>query len=213
MAEINWRAADSSGSRQFPYRFLLRRNWPEHIETALLRTACSWLSEMTKAQSKEEGEEEQEDGQYLGDFLCCLVAVHPETPSGILDILARSASTKCQERVAENNNSWTSTLSYLANLKSSAVRSAVSENRNTSLHTIMKLAHDESADVRYAVADNANLNASILLILCQDENVHVAARANRTLNRIYPTTAITFAWEEESGHERVLKYADRLAQA
>lgn len=169
---------------KFPYRFLLRWTWPEHIERYIRRLMWSWLQEQSG---------ENTDGlsstDYVAAHLFWLIAVSPETPGAVLDALSNTESASFLERIAENKNTWASTLSRLAQMPSPRVRMAVAENPNAPATTMLQLSLDENADVRYAVADNCNQAVTILESMSHDENCHVAARAKRTLaqmNRVEP---------------------------
>ncbi len=169
---------------KFPYRFLLRWTWPEHIDRYLRRLMWAWL--------QEQGNNDP-DGisptDCVATHLFWLIAVSPETPGAVLDALSDSGSASFLERIAENKNTWASTLAKLATSDSSKVRVAVAENANTPAATMLQLSLDENVDIRYAVADNCNQAVTILESLTNDENCHVAARSKRTLaqmNRIQP---------------------------
>lgn len=136
----------------------------------------SWLKEQIS-----EDCDEFSSTDYVAAHLFWLIAVSPEAPGAVLDALSVMGSASFLERIAENNNTWASTLSKLGSNPSAKVRAAVAENRNTTPAVMMQLSLDESADVRYAVADNANQAVTILEALTEDENAHVAARSRRTL--------------------------------
>lgn len=169
---------------KFPYRYLLRWCWPDHIETQIRRLMWSWL--------REQGSSEQPaDGISLTDFLALrvmwLVAVHPESPGAMLDVIAEQCGEAFVERVAENPNTWPSTLRKLASHPSSKVRTAVVQNANTPAAVLFELACDMSADIRYAVAECYHSDVQLLNHLIEDENGHVASRAKKTLARLFPT--------------------------
>ena len=92
--------------RLFPYRFLLRYQWPEHIEQALRRLMWYWLLETARGQS----EDEPSESDKFAAQVCRLIAVQPETPPAVLDVLSKLDSASFQERIAENPNTWTTTL-------------------------------------------------------------------------------------------------------
>ncbi len=125
----------------------------------------------------------------VATHLFWLIAVSPETPGAVLDALSNSGSASFLERIAENKNTWASTLAKLAAGDSTNVKVAVAENSNTPAATMLQLSLDENVDIRYAVADNCNQAVTILESLSNDENCHVAARSKRTLaqmNRVEP---------------------------
>jgi hypothetical protein len=165
-------------SEQFPYRFLLRFQWPEHIEKALRRAMWAWLNELSGGST--------EDTDRLGLHMCWLMAVHPETPPAVLDLLAQQSSGALLERVAENPNAWPTTLARLAKNPCSHVRVAVAANHNTPPETVLDLARDTCPDVRYSVAENAHPTLSTLHELTEDENCHVAARSKKTIQKMAP---------------------------
>lgn len=169
---------------RFPYRFLLRWTWPDHIDRYIRRLMWSWLNE----QASEKADDLMAT-DYVAAHLFWLIAVSPETPAPVLDALASTGSASFLERIAENPNTWASTLSKLASSDSPKVRVAVAENPNTPASTMLQLSLDENVDIRYAVADNCNQAVTILEALTCDENCHVAARSRRTLqqlNKIQP---------------------------
>jgi hypothetical protein len=164
---------------KFPYRFLLRWTWPEHIDRYLRRLMWAWLQEQSG-----DSDHGLAATDYVAAHLFWLIAVSPETPGAVLDAIANTDSASFLERVAENQNTWPSTLSRLALTPSTRVRAAVAENRNTPSSTMLQLSLDEDADIRFAVADNCNQAVTILESLAEDENCHVAARSKRTLSQM-----------------------------
>ncbi len=169
---------------KFPYRFLLRWTWPDHIDRYIRRLMWAWLQDQS-------GDTPQSLSatDYVAAHLFWLIAVSPETPGAVLDALTATGTASFQERIAENKNTWASTLSKLAQRDSAQIRIAVAENPNSPAATMLQLSLDENVDVRYAVADNCNQAVTILESLTKDENVHVAARAKRSLaqlNKVEP---------------------------
>lgn len=164
---------------KFPYRFLLRWTWPEHIDRYIRRLMWAWLNEQNT------GEDQAVSAtDYVAAHLFWLIVVSPETPGAVLDALASTCSVSFQERIAENKNTWASTLAKLAQSDSPRVRIAVAENPNAPAATMLQLSLDENADIRYAVADNCHQAVTILESLSNDENAHVAARSKRSLAQI-----------------------------
>ncbi|MBS1953465.1 MAG: hypothetical protein JST89_04740 [Cyanobacteria bacterium SZAS-4] len=169
---------------KFPYRFLLRWTWPEHIDRYIRRLMWAWL--------QEQGSNDIDDissTDCVATHLFWLIAVSPETPGAVLDALSNTGSASFLERIAENKNTWASTLAKLALNDSTKVKVAVAENPNTPAATMLQLSLDENVDIRYAVADNCNQAVTILESLANDDNCHVAARSKRTLaqlNRVQP---------------------------
>lgn len=169
---------------KFPYRFLLRWTWPDHIDRYIRRLMWAWLQEQNSGRS-----DDVQATDYVAAHLFWLIAVSPETPGAVLDALVATSSASFLERIAENQNTWASTLARLAQSDSTRVRTAVAENPNAPAATMLQLSLDDNADVRYAVADNCNQAVTILESLTNDENAHVAARSRRTLaqlNRVAP---------------------------
>jgi hypothetical protein len=164
---------------KFPYRFLLRWTWPEHIDRYLRRLMWAWLQEQS-----EDCHDQLSSSDYVAAHVFWLIAVSPETPGSVLDALSNTDSASFLERIAENQNTWASTLTKLAQNASPVVRAAVAENRNTPSAAMLQLSLDENADIRFAVADNCNQAVTILESLTEDENCHVAARSKRTLSQM-----------------------------
>ena len=181
-------------SAEFPYRFLLRYTWPEHIDRALRRLIWSWLNE--RASDGDRPDIEPSDYQAMHVFW--LIVINPTAPPAVLEVFSHSDSEAFVVRVAENKNTWATTLAKLATHKTSKVRQAVACNHNTPLEILADLAHDECVDVRYAVAENANRTHDILTELSNDDNCHVAARSQKTLARMNMPEAIQFPVQESS---------------
>jgi len=133
-----------------------------------------------------------EPSDYLATHIFWLIVVNPTAPPAVLEVFSHSDSEAFVLRVAENPNTWATTLDKLATHASSKVRQAVACNHNTPLEVLSDLAHDESVDVRYAVAENANRTSEILRELSNDDNCHVAARSQKTLARMEMPEAIPF---------------------
>ncbi len=187
---------------KFPYRFLLRWCWPDHIESQIRRLMWSWLKEQA---SNSEAPEAISPTDFLALRVMWLVAVHPESPGAMLDVIAEQCSDAFVERVAENPNTWASTLRKIANHPSTKVRTAVAHNPNTPTSVLFDLACDLSVDIRYAVAECFHADSQLLNHLAEDENGHVAARAKKTLARLYPTPAAQMPIRSTSISERRVK--------
>jgi hypothetical protein len=114
-----------------------------------------------------------------------LIASDPATPSYVLAIMAKSAVTALQERIACNPNAEPSILQELACSNSVEVRQAVADHEKTPIETLLKLARDDSADVRFRLAENYHAPEEVLTILIQDENPYVECRAWETLNKLF----------------------------
>jgi hypothetical protein len=98
-------------------------------------------------------------------------------------MLSKTANEAILVRIAENRNTWPSTLMRMVEHPSHSVRMAVADNPNTPESVMMSLAMDSHTDVRHAVAENANLTQTLLECLAADENCHVAARAKKSIAR------------------------------
>jgi hypothetical protein len=103
-----------------------------------------------------------------------------------LEMLSTSAPTHVLVKIANHSRTPGRTLARLAANINSDVRMSVGENQNTPVEVLRHLARDENPDVRYSLAENHNLSVEILRILINDENPYVAARAQRTLQRLTP---------------------------
>lgn len=164
---------------QSEFDFYLQFEWPEHIETALRRMI--WISLV-------EASERTVEQHSHTNYLRWLLATHPETPSIVLEFIARIGDCKLLERISEHQQASAITLRCLAQSEHASVRSAVAENSATPIDVLLQLIQDENPDVRYRMAENHALPATMLQQLCDDANVYVAARARKTLCRRSPAT-------------------------
>ncbi|MBI5174220.1 MAG: hypothetical protein HY986_15160 [Candidatus Melainabacteria bacterium] len=180
----------SEPSHLFPFRFLLRWDWPCHIQRELRLTIWSWLKELSR-----EPDLQITDSDYLGTNLCLMIAAYPDAPGAVLDVLADLQCVAVQERVAENRNTWPSTLNRLAHHRSELVRIALADNLHVDEETIARLLEDASVDVRYALAGNPERSGAVLNALAMDKNVYVAACAGRTLAKLSPPPVAAFSLE------------------
>lgn len=112
------------------------------------------------------------------------VVISPEVLPQELDALSHCAPGYVLVRIATHSQTARSTLSRLAKNVYPDVRLAVGENANTPQDVLLELAADGDPDVRYSLAENHNMSADVLHILAQDENPYVAARAQRTIQRL-----------------------------
>ena len=172
---------------KFPYRFLLRWTWPDHIERQLRQLMWVWLKEAADGSNDEASEQNNE---YLSDYaamrLLWLIAVHPESPGAVLDFMARQAAHAYAERIAENPATWSSTLAALSVHDNLKVRVAVASNSNTSNEIAEELCFDDNSDVRYALAECTHRSEEFIERLLEDENPFVVARARQTKMRMNP---------------------------
>ncbi|MGH9553888.1 MAG: hypothetical protein ACRD3W_31210, partial [Terriglobales bacterium] len=72
----------STGKAEFPFQFLLRYSWPEHIDKQIRRLLWLWLSEAGEAGPSEEFDR-------LGGYVCWMIVKCPESPAAVLDLLAQ----------------------------------------------------------------------------------------------------------------------------
>lgn len=177
----------SKSTAMFPYTFLLRWSWPEHIDRQLRRLMWLWLQQAGHHSASEPNN--LDEFERLGGYVCWMIAVHPEAPPAVLDVLANQSSEAFSERVAEHPRCWPPTLAKLAKHPSVRVRIAVASNHNTPAESVALLAQDESPDVRFAVAESTHLPTAILTGLIDDDNCHVAARSRKTLAKREPESA------------------------
>jgi HEAT repeat protein len=192
---------------KFPYRYLLRWSWPDHIERLIRQLMWTWLSEV------EQGEISNVDiatADLLAMRTMWLIAVHPESPGAMLQIISEQCSEGFTERVAENPNTWPSTLRLLATHASPRVRVAVVQNANTPSDVLFSLACDESPDVRYAIADGVQGDVRLLEHLLEDENPYVASRAKRSLCRLFPPAPAQMPFRKQASPSTDLR---RIAEA
>ncbi len=116
--------------------------------------------------------------------LALCIASDPNTPSEILEHLARTDNTRLLEKIAENPNSKPFLLEILASHPSPDVRSAVSENPNVPEDIVATLCQDDHPDVRFRLAENPYIGAKVLNDLAEDSNPYVAHRARLTLMKM-----------------------------
>ncbi len=168
---------------KFPYRYLLRWSWPDHIEALIRQLMWAWVTEATNEVTDTV---EIAVADLVAMRAMWLIAVHPGSPGAMLQLISEQCTEGFVERVAENPGTWPSTLRELASHSSPRVRAAVVQNKNTPSDVLFGLACDESADVRYAMADGVQGDLQLLQHLIEDENPYVAARAKRSLSRLFP---------------------------
>ena len=162
---------------KFPYRYLLRWSWPDHIESIIRRLMWTWLSEAAEGDVAASESNAITNSDFIAMRAMWLIAVQPESPGAMLQIISEQCSSVFVERVAENPGTWPSTLRTLAKHESAKVRTAVSQNPNTPSDVLFELAHDESADVRYSMAEGMQGDVQLVHHLLEDENAYVASRA------------------------------------
>jgi hypothetical protein len=184
---------------KFPYRFLLRWTWPDHIESQLRKLMWVWLTEAADAPS--DTTNDSDDRVYLSDYAAMrvlwLIAVHPESPGAVLDFLAKQEAHAYAERIAENPNTWSSTLAVLSVCSKADVRVAVASNPNTSDDIAEELCFDECSDVRFALAECTHRSVEFIERLLEDENPFVVARARKTKMRISPAQPIQLTTNQQ----------------
>lgn len=165
--------------------YYLQWSWPDHIETALRRLLWIGLVEAAEAQPGEFGATTKID--HTG-YVKWLIATHPDSPATVLDTITAKAPSELLVRIAENAQTWPTTLARLSCEPFAEVRIAVAENANTPVPILKMLATDSNADVRYRLAESPHLPEDILQDLCADDNPYVAARASQTLARRTPAS-------------------------
>jgi hypothetical protein len=205
MSEYMMESTEIDNSK-FPYRYLLRWSWPDHIESLIRRLMWTWLTESSSDESNGESNQISE-ADFIAMRAMWLIAVQPESPGAMLQIIAEQCSEAFVERVAENPGTWPSTLRTLAKHASAKVRVAVSQNSNTPSDVLFELAHDESADVRYAMAEGVRGDAQLLHHLMEDENAYVASRAKRTLARLTPPAMAQMPFRKAASEKTGLRKA------
>jgi hypothetical protein len=169
---------------KFPFRYLLRWAWPDHIEQLIRQLMWLWITEISQESSPSTVDIATAD--LLAMRVMWLIAVHPESPGAMLQVIAEQCSEGFVERVAENQNTWPSTLRQLASHDSARVRAAVAQNSNTPCDVLFVLACDESVDVRYMIADGIQGDVKLLEQMLDDENPYVVSRAKRSLAKLFP---------------------------
>lgn len=112
------------------------------------------------------------------------IASDPETPSELLEPLARTDNERLLERIAEHPNVTPFLLEILASHPSPDVRAAVAENPKVPDDILDELCNDSHPDVRYRIAENPNTRPERLASLTEDSNPYVAHRAKLTLMKM-----------------------------
>jgi Leucine rich repeat variant len=187
---------------KFPYRYLLRWSWPDHIEALIRQLMWAWVTEATQQVSSTA---EIAIADLMAMRVMWLIAVHPGSPGAMLQIISEQCTEGFAERVAENPSTWPSTLRELATHVSPRVRTAVVQNVNTPSDVLFALACDESADVRYAMADGVQGDVQLLQHLTEDENPYVASRAKRSLSRLFPPVPAKMPLRKMAAEKQDLK--------
>jgi hypothetical protein len=193
---------------KFPYRFLLRWTWPDHIERQLRQLMWVWLTEAADASA--DTTTDADGTGYLSDYaamrLLWLIAVHPESPGAVLDFLARQSAHAYAERVAENPSTWPSTLAILSIHSNPNVRVSVASNPHTTQEIAEELCFDECSDVRFALAECTHRSEEFIERLLEDENPFVVARARKTKMRLSPAQPVQLPakqqWKNDSQRQR-----------
>lgn len=111
-------------------------------------------------------------------------AASGEHHADVLINLARHADPEIRERVAANPYAPRILLHLLSLDEDENVRLSAAENMHIPSSSRSLLLHDQSPDLRYALAENHTLPLGLISQLAQDENPYVAARAQKTLNRL-----------------------------
>jgi hypothetical protein len=182
---------DISGKDCFGRRedlsFIVRFHWktPDHLKEAiqvLLAARLASAENMPSAKPYRRRNEFLDEQEF--EQIRIQIASNPNTPTAVLEYLARNASARVLERIAENPHVPMDLLENLATHSDANIRSAVGDNLKTPASVLVKLVADEDADVRYRLAENPAMPAFILELLTQDENPYVVARATTTMTRL-----------------------------
>lgn len=173
-----------AGDLTFLYDFVSECPHP-HISESLKRLVAGWLEQPTNVPHLSR-EIETRLGLTNEDILevAWLLAINPHTPPSVLQDLCMEASPQLLERIAENRQSWPSTLASLSYQALAEIRIAAAGNPGTPLASIMIMVRDENPDVRFSMAEDANLPVDALNILAKDDNPYVKMRAETTLKRL-----------------------------
>lgn len=116
-----------------------------------------------------------------------IVSQDSRSTGRMLAAIARHASSRALQRIAEHPDVPEDTLRELAVHPDADVRTAVAENRTCPPDLLLMLAKDENADVRYSLAENHSIPSEVLCALCEDDNPYVAFRAQKTVQRLNQT--------------------------
>jgi hypothetical protein len=207
MSEYMMESTEIDNSK-FPYRYLLRWSWPDHIESLIRRLMWTWLTESAENEDASDGEGNAiSEADFIAMRAMWLIAVQPDSPGAMLQIIAEQCTAGFVERVAENPGTWPSTLRNLANHDSAKVRVAVCQNPNTPGDVLFELAHDESPDVRYAMAEGMQGDSQLLHHLMEDENAYVASRAKKTLAKLFPPAMAQMPFRKAAAEKTGLRKA------
>jgi hypothetical protein len=187
--------------------FIVRFNWKtsNHLKEAIQVLLAARLENCLdgKTRTVRQRSDVLDDAEFQQIRL--QIASNPNTPSAVLDYLAKHASAQVLERIAENPRTTPQTLELLAQSSFVSVRQAVAENAITTPDVLTMLATDSSADVRYRIAENANVCRDTLRALTEDSNPYVSFRAAATLARIEGGSVVEAPFQERgrSTHNRI----------
>ena len=109
------------------------------------------------------------------------IASNIDTPSSVLEILAKDESFSIRSKVAKNKNITKEILEILAKDESYFIRYEVAKNKNITKEILEILAKDESYLVREKVAANKNIDLYILKKLMNDKDFYVKGQLFLTL--------------------------------
>jgi hypothetical protein len=131
-----------------------------------------------------------------------MLSMDQRTPARLLAAVAREASTKSLQRIAEHPHTTPQTLRELACHPAAEVKLAVAENHNCPEDVLAVLSCDENLDVRYILAESYHVPKVILDHLAEDDNPYVAFRAQKTLQRLNQTDCEVRTFNSAAGSSR-----------
>lgn len=110
-----------------------------------------------------------------------VLAGSPNTPTRVLDRLARAAECRVRKQAAENPSTSAEALIRLAADWNVGVVAAAALNPSLPRQILEELTRHDSLEVRYAIADGPAVPVSVLLRLADDENPYISQRAMQTI--------------------------------
>ncbi len=110
-----------------------------------------------------------------------VLAGSPNTPTRVLDRLARAAECRVRKQAAENPSTSAEALMRLAADWNVGVVAAAALNPSLPRQILEALTRHDSLEVRYAIADGTCVPVTVLLRLADDENPYISQRAMQTI--------------------------------
>ncbi|MBZ0187023.1 MAG: hypothetical protein K8F91_12320 [Candidatus Obscuribacterales bacterium] len=117
------------------------------------------------------------------DQISYVVAGNPNTPTRVLERLARTGDRLVRRHVAENENSPLELLEKLAADLDPEVKVAALSNKNGPRFAVGSILESGDLQVLLLLADENWLPEEVLWTLVEDSNPYVAKQAVRTVNR------------------------------